>query len=143
MSTRYGGSRGYHPNYSTSQVSHDPFANPFQQQFNGQSQQTYGTESDASDHYGRRETYISDGSSPVFNNSPQPTYDQYNYNAYRACHFFSNAFLVCPSACVSLCADMPYIMVSQLSNEGNQTLMPNMITLHIIMNILPYPSTTA
>ena len=61
----------------------------------------------------------------------------------RAISFFSNAFLACPSARVTLCADTPYIMISQLSNKENQTLMSNTITLHIVMSILPNPSTTA
>ena len=61
----------------------------------------------------------------------------------RAISFFSNAFLACPSAHVTLCADTPYIMISQLSNKENQTLMSNTITLHIVMSILPNPSTTA
>ena len=143
MSARYGGPRGPHPNYPTSQASHDPFVNPSQQQFNDQSQRTYDTESDVGDHYGRRETYISDGSIPAFNDPPQPSYDQYNYDTYRACHLpsFLMLFSRVPLP-MALCADTPYLMISQLSNEGNQTLTPNMITLHTVMSILPSPSTT-
>ena len=144
MSARYGGPRGPHPNYPTSQASHDPFVNPSQQQFNDQSQRTYDTESDVGDHYGCRETYISDGSIPAFNDPPQPSYDQYNYDTYRACHLpsFLMLFSRVPLP-MTLCADTPYLMISQLSNEGNQTLTPNMITLHTVMSILLNPSTTA
>ena len=39
--------------------------------------------------------------------------------------FLSHAFLMCPSACVFLCANTPYLMILQLSNKGSQSLTPN------------------
>ena len=39
--------------------------------------------------------------------------------------FLSHTYLVCPSACVSLCANTPYLMILQLSNKGSQSLTPN------------------
>jgi hypothetical protein len=88
MSSRYGGPRGPQANYAPSQTSHDPnnpFVNP-SQQYNDPNQRPYDTESDMGDPYSRRETYISDGSNPAFNEVGQPGYDQYNYENYRACH---------------------------------------------------------